>query len=416
MSIVHATPETEVPDILVSDEDHDVRPLGRRPPAGGAESGQRALLVTAALVAVALAGLRWVNPATWIFVDLHVFVRGAESVLGGRNLYAAAPGTLPFTYPPFAALVFAPLGVLSVVTVQWVWTIVGIASLAVIVWTSVRVSYPQVPRRRRMAWTAVLMVAALGLEPVQRTLVLGQINLILAMAVLVDLFVLPPRWRGVLIGVAAGIKLTPAFFALAFLLRRDWPSLTRSALGFVATAAFGAVLLPSASRQYWSGGIVDLEKFGSYAVLPSNQSLRAALVRMAVPDHDIVFVLVPATVGVVVLSVFAAHRLLSRHEVLAAVTCLGAGSVLISPISWTHHWVWVVPVLVVLAQRRWYAALAVLVAAMFLPPMWAADATQSVPVLHLLCTNAFLVLALAYLGAMATVRTNPSALAGAKST
>jgi alpha-1,2-mannosyltransferase len=293
---------------------------------------------------------------------------------------------------------------------------VGIVSLGAIVWTSVRFSYPLAPRRRRLAWTAVLMVAALGLEPVQRTLVLGQINLILAMAVLVDVFVLPPRWKGVLIGIAAGIKLTPAFFALVFLLRRDWPSLTRSALCFVATAAAGALFLPAASRQYWSGGIVDLEKFGSYALLPSNQSLRAALVRMAVPNHDIVFVLAPATAGVVVLSLFAAHRLLSRHEVLAAVTCLGAGSVLISPISWTHHWVWVVPVIVVLAQRRWYAALAVLVAVMFLPPMWASDATERLPVVHFLCTNAFLVLGLLYLGAMASVRTYPPAPAGAKST
>ena len=386
-----------------------------RPPLRVEETGRWGVLVAAALLAVVLAGLRWVNPATWIFVDLHVFIRGAGSVLSGRSLYAASPGTLAFTYPPFAALVFAPLGALSVVTVQWVWTIVGVASLAVIVWTSVGVSYPLVPRRRRLAWTAVLMVASLGLEPIQRTLVLGQINLILAVAVLVDVFVLPSRWKGVLIGIAGGIKLTPAFFALVFLLRRDWPSLARSAVAFVATAAAGAMLLPSASRQYWFGGIVDLEKFGSYAVLPTNQSLRAALVRMEVPGHDIVFVLVPATAGVVALSLFAAHRLLGGHEVLAAVTCLGAGTVVISPISWTHHWVWVVPVIVVLAQRRWYAALAVLVAVMFLPPMWASDATEGLPVVRFLCTNAFLILGLAYLVALATVR-YPPAPAGAKST
>jgi alpha-1,2-mannosyltransferase len=407
----HPTPHVGV----VEDARADVG-TSDRPPSRGEETGRWGVLVAAALLAVVLAGLKWVSPATWIFVDLHVFIRGADSVLSGRSLYASAPGTLAFTYPPFAALVFAPLGGLSVVTVQWLWTIVGIASLAVIVWISVRVSYPLLPRRRRLAWTAVLMVAGLALEPVQRTLVLGQINLILAVAVLVDVFVLPPRWKGVLIGIAAGIKLTPAFFALIFLLRRDWPSLTRSALGFVATAAAGAILLPSASLQYWSGGIVDLEKFGSYAVLPSNQSLRAALVRMKVPSHHIVLVLVPATACVLALSLFAAHRLLSRHEALAAVTCLGAGTVLISPISWTHHWVWVVPVMVVLAQRRWYAALAVLVAVMFLPPMWASDATEGLPVVHLVCTNAFLVLGLVYLGAMALVGTYPPAPAGAKST
>lgn len=373
-------------------------------------------MTAAAVVAVALAGLRWVSPASWIFVDLHVFVRGATSVLSGGSLYAAAPGTLPFTYPPFAALVFAPLGLLSVVTVQWVWTVVGIASLGVIVWTSVRVSYPGVPQRWRLAWTVVLMVAALGLEPIQRTLVLGQVNLILAMLVLVDLFVLPRRWKGVLIGLAAGIKLTPAFFALVFLIRRDWPSLRRSALAFGGTVVLAAGLLPAASRQYWSGGILDLEKFGSYALLPSNQSLRAALVRAAVPTPVIPWVLAPATVVVVLLSLVAARRLLGRHEDLAGVTCLGAGTVLISPISWTHHWVWVVPVLVVLAQRRWYAALALLVTVMFLPPMWASDATERLPVLHFVCTNAFLILGLVYLAAMAAVRTYPPAPAGTTST
>jgi alpha-1,2-mannosyltransferase len=358
-------------------------------------------LVGAALISLALAALRWVNPATWNFVDLQVFVDGARSVLAGKDLYATAPGAFPFTYPPFAGVAFVPLGLTSLTTTRWVWTALSIAALAVMVWTSVRVSAPTMPRSRRLVWVLVLLATCAGLEPVQRTLIFGQVNLVLGALVLLDVLVVPPRWRGLLIGLAAGIKLTPAYFALYFVLRRDWTSLARSAVAFVGSALVAWLVFPGASRQYWGGGIVNLDKFGAYAVLPSNQSLRAALVRMAGPGPEVALLLVPLIAGVVVLSLIAARRLIRREEHLAALTCLGTAALLVSPISWTHHWVWVVPVLVVLAHRRWYAGLVVTVAVMFLPPMWASDATNGLPVVHEVCANAFVVLALVYLAVSA---------------
>lgn len=359
-------------------------------------------LVLVGAMALALTSVRWVEPSSWIFVDIDVFLRGGAAVRSGADLYAAPSGVLPFTYPPVAALLFAPLSLVNALAVKWLWTATSLAAYLVVALVTARAAAPNGPRSRRWAQAAVMVALAGALEPVTRTFVLGQINLILAALVLLDLFVVPARYRGVLIGLAAAVKLTPAYFAIHLLVTRDWRSFARFMGAFLGSAALAWVILPSASRRYWGGGVLNLDKFGGYALLPMDQSLRACLVRLG-PGWAAPQVLLPLTAGVAALSIVAAVRLVRRRQPLAAVTCLAAGSLLVSPISWTHHWVWVVPALAVMARRGWYAAVVVTVGEMFLPPMWAADATARIPVVHQVCTDAFALSAVVYLLAM-TVR------------
>lgn len=322
------------------------------------------------MVAAGLAWIRWIDPTTWNVVDLADFVQAGRSVLDGTDIYGVYPGILAFNYPPFGALACLPLGLLGLAGSTWFMTGLSAASYLLIIRVSLGRSGWGGSRARSWCWTGVLVVLGLALEPVQRTLIFGQVNLVLAALVILDLFVVP-RWaKGLLLGVAAGIKVTPAFFGVYYLVKRDWASAARSLASGVTTVVVGWIVLPAASSSYWLGGMDKLSRFGQDALRPANQSLRAVWVRMLDGEPGIAYPV--SALAVAVLATYACHRLASTGDDLAAVTVLAAGSLLISPISWTHHWVWVVPAMVVLARRgaRW--AVVVVSLLMFLPPMWAA--------------------------------------------
>ena len=328
----------------------------------------------AVVVLLVLLWVRWVDPRAWTLADVAVYVRGGRSLLDGTDLYAVTAGVLPFTYPPFAAVLFVPLALLGVTGGGVVVSLLSLVALLVLVTVSVARMGPspgarasRSPALLLLTVAGLLLVAALTTEAVQRTLILGQVNLVLAALVVVDLLVLPRRWRGVLLGLAIAIKLTPAVFVGFLLLRREWAPLARVVGTFALTVAVGWVLAPAASTTFWSGGASGLGRFGDEAAGYGNQSVGAALDRFAPGVSDVVWLLLVAVV--VALSAVATWRAQRRDDDLAAVTALAVGGLLVSPISWTHHWVWVVPVLAVLLARRWRAGLFVAFAVMYLPPM-----------------------------------------------
>jgi alpha-1,2-mannosyltransferase len=309
--------------------------------------------------------LRWWGVTDWNFIDLRDFVQGGRSVLEGGDVYGSHPGVLAFNYPPFGAVVFVPLAVIGLSAAKAVISVASLFSYAVIVSISARAT--------RVPVVAVWLVAlgGLALEPVTRTLILGQVNLILVAAVLVDIFVLPRRYRGVLIGIAAGVKLTPGLFALYYVLKRDWMAATRAALTGALTVACAWLAAPAASLHYWLGGMDKLDRFGLTALTPANQSLRAVLVRVLGvenPPSGVVYLAAAAALG---LALLAAHRQLRDGHELAAVTCLAVGALLVSPITWTHHWVWVVPALMVMVQRGKRVAAWATAAVFYFSPMFA---------------------------------------------
>jgi alpha-1,2-mannosyltransferase len=343
--------------------------------------------------------VRWVDPSTWNLVDLEVFVRGGEAVLHGGDPYSTPGGGLEFTYPPFAALLFVPLALLGGAA-AWVMSALSLLALVVVARVSLEQARPTMHRPVGAPWLVVLVLVAWVLEPVQRTFIFGQVNLVLCALVMVDAFVVPPRFRGYLTGLAAGIKLTPAFFVLYYVVRRDWPAVARCAATGVLSVVLGWVVLPAESARYWLDDLTTINKFGGYAEEAMNQSLRATWVRLLGGDPGPWYVLSAAVV--VVLVWWTASRLVRAADPLAALVAVAAGSLLVSPISWTHHWVWVVPALVVMVRRRWWIAAVVVALVMYLPPMWAADGDPlRLSVAEQLVASTYVVLALAFLGVLA---------------
>ncbi|MGO4663027.1 glycosyltransferase 87 family protein [Terrabacter sp. 2TAF16] len=328
------------------------------------------LLAPVALLATALlAWGQWKGVTSGIWVDSDVYVMGARRILDGGDLYASTTSVdLRFTYSPFAAAVFVPLALLPVEVARWSLTIV---SLIALVTTVVVVGRRLALKPWLMAW---LVVATAALEPVLRNLLLGQINLILMAIVIVDLLVFPQRYRGVLVGVAAGIKLTPAVFVIYFLLRKDWASAARAAGAFFATVLTGLVVSPSSTLAFWGGGFLGLGKFGADAVVGTdNQSLLAGVLRLLGRPEVPVTVQALLAIGGVILGSIAARKSLDRGGAVGqveAVAWLALGGLLGSPVSWTHHWVWITVVLAVLVARQSPVRAALVLFIFWFPLIW----------------------------------------------
>jgi len=289
-------------------------------------------------------------------IDLEVYRTAGEVWRAGLPLYQdgyphGLGVYLPFTYPPFAALV---LGLTSLLPSPVALAVVSAASLVALAGSSylaghrARLTRPwaQVP----LTVTAALAALAVALEPVRLSLFFGQVNLVLMAMVTADLLVRRPRWpRGLLIGIAAAVKLTPLAFLLVLLCRRQWKACATAVVTFGAAQLTGAVLLPADSRDYWFGGVLTAPGRIGSADTATNQSLRGVLARAWPDAPSLVWLGLVAVTGV--LTVVATRRRTTRDDDLGALLATAAGGLLVSPVSWTHHWVWVVPALVWLAGR-----------------------------------------------------------------
>ncbi|CUR58531.1 conserved membrane hypothetical protein [metagenome] len=286
------------------------------------------------------------------FTDLFVYRHAGVNVLDGLPVYTSHdPVTgLPFTYPPFAAIVMVPLALLPGWLAAALLTAVSVAALGAVVMLALGAYSRPTP-----GWLlALLTVGALALEPVWQNLSFGQLNVLLMLAVVVDLVSPQRRWSGVLVGLAAGLKLTPLVFVVLLVLVGRRAAAGRAALAFAATVAIGLVVLPGSAVTYWTEGLVDASRVGPPA-LAHNQSVYGVLTRLL--DHEPSMLLWLAVAGPVagVTLVVAARWWRAGDRVLG--TGLGALAMLLaSPISWSHHWVWAVPLAVALWERSRVAA------------------------------------------------------------
>ncbi|SEP59234.1 glycosyltransferase 87 family protein [Streptomyces radiopugnans] len=324
-------------------------------------------------------------------IDLMVYRTEGWTARTGGDLYTmrATHAELPMTYPPFAALLFMPLTLVDVPTMRLLATAANLALLVALVHLSLRLIGRPLDLPRPAAVLA-LSAVAVWCEPVWTTLRYGQINLLLAVLVLWDLSRRAGhRWAGVGIGVAAGIKLTPALFAvflalcglaLAWRRRRladrpvrlwnHWLRRASVAAGaFAGTVVLAALVLPRDSRHFWTEAVFSPERVGRVEDT-ANQSLRGVLARLlhtAEPGAGWTLLAVAATaagLAVAVAVALAGPRRLPSAQAWAAV-CVACTALLVSPVSWSHHWVWCVPAVLLLgseALRRssapWWAGTA----------------------------------------------------------
>ncbi|MCK8676885.1 glycosyltransferase 87 family protein [Streptomyces lichenis] len=305
-------------------------------------------------------------------LDLSVYRAEGETVLAGGDLYAmrATSANLPTTYPPFAALLFTPLTLLGVPEMRTLATAGNLLLLVALVRLSLRLVRPGAPARS--LWTAALWASAVLVwcEPVWTTLRYGQINLLIAVAVLWDFTRREghggARWAGIGTGLATAVKLTPGLFVVLMLvvgvlrLRRDggprkaWAdawlrkAVTATAV-FLAVTAVSAVVLPYDSRRFWTRMIFETSRVGRKEET-ANQSLNGVIARLLhTTDPGVWWLPAAVVVGAAGLAVAVLAAL--RGDRPVAVVACGVTALLVSPISWSHHWVWCVPALVLLASR-----------------------------------------------------------------
>jgi alpha-1,2-mannosyltransferase len=312
------------------------------------------------LVAFSIAGVLTGHP---VMEDLRVFRQGGAAIVHGTSLFAYGFGhsraePLPFTYPPFAAVVFTPLAALPLTADADLWFVLCIVTLAVSVQLSCR---PLLARAGRYWPLVVGAVSGLCLftDPVREVFDFGQLGLPIMALCLVDLLVERPRWpRGVLIGIATAVKLIPGLFVVYFLVTRRLREAARAAIAFVACTLLSLAVDPHDTWQYWTSLVFDNKRVGGPAYY-SNQAIYGAMERIHLGGAA-------ETAGWLLLSAVAlwlawlgasrAHR--AGAEVLA-VTIVGMASELVSPVAWIHHLVWIVPAAGVLAGdlRPWWRAI-----------------------------------------------------------
>jgi alpha-1,2-mannosyltransferase len=173
----------------------------------------------------------------------------------------------------------------------------------------------------------------------------GQINALLMALVAFDCLTRAPRWpRGIGVGIAAALKLTPGVFLLFFLLRRDLRSAARAGLSFAACTGASFVLAPHDSLRYWTAIAYQPARIGAVAYA-SNQSVLGTLARLGLRDPVRTWLWLALCLLVAALAVAGIRGALRANQVTSALLLNAAAGLLISPISWSHHWVWAAPAL-----------------------------------------------------------------------
>jgi alpha-1,2-mannosyltransferase len=297
-------------------------------------------------------------------VDLHVYRIGGLIVRHMRPYYNPHRATplydypgygqyaLKFTYPPFAAVLFAVLSFIPWSLLLELTDLANVALLVVALWfTFGGLGYRQ-SWRIRLGASLLTAGAVFWTEPVIRTIYVAQINLALMALIMWDLCQPDTKksrwWKGAGVGIAAGIKLVPLIFIPYLLLTRKFRQAAVASAVFVATVVAGFLVVPADSAKWWFGGLFinDAGRTGFLGWV-ANQSLRGLIARLmgSVAGSEHVWLAAAAATAVIGL---ACAALLDRkgHPVAGLLTCALTG-LLVSPVSWDHHWVWVVPAVAV---------------------------------------------------------------------
>ncbi|MGY4708987.1 glycosyltransferase 87 family protein [Mycolicibacterium sp. CBM1] len=322
-------------------------------------------------------------------IDIEVYRMGGQAWLDGRPLYAGDATfhtriglDLPFTYPPLAAIVFSPFAWVPFAAASVTITAITLALLLVSTWivlTRLQVwktsALTREPAWLRRSWLAagIVALATLYLEPIDANFAFGQINVVLMTLVIADCLPRRTPWpRGVLVGVAIALKLTPAVFLVYLVLRRDGRAALTAVGSFVVASLLGCALAWRDSVEYWMTTVRHTDRIGS-AALNTNQNIAGALARLGLSKSVHFVFWTVACFVVLALTVWAVRRVLAAvpagsdggDEATLALMCVALFGLVVSPVSWSHHWVWALPTVIaaaVVAYRRRNVALGVVTA------------------------------------------------------
>jgi alpha-1,2-mannosyltransferase len=367
---------------------------GGRPASARDETRGRVLLIAGAAVAAVAAVAYLTAVATHPMAamlkgfDLRVYLDGGQQALHHPgNLYSwhyDNHAGIQFTYTPFAALLFAAGSVLPFRALMGLVALVSTAALGTTVW----IAFRELGWRGTTRTGATLLLTGLVFwtEPVQRALYLGQVELVLMALIVWDLC--QPdrrRWKGVATGVAAGIKLVPLLFIVYLLITRRFRQAAVAAGAFLGTVVIGFIVLPGPSKFWWIGGNFFQAGRTGFVGDQQNQSLRGTLTRLVGNVNNGMPPWLVAAILVGVLGLAAAVILHNSGQTFAGLMACALTALLVSPISWDHHWVWIAPGLALIvdagvraagaARAAWLAlAAAVLIVYGAWPDFWSRTA------------------------------------------
>lgn len=329
------------------------------------------------------------------FVDLHVYVQSGAALNDGglySFVYRSGVGVprvaLPFTYPPFAAILFYPLHMLPFDLVALCWQLGIVAALYGCIAIAMRM-LRRSDSGLAMAWTAV----AMWLEPLRSTFHYGQIGVLLMVMALWAVY--STRWwvSALLVGVAAATKLTPAVTGIYLVGTRRWRAAVFSAVVFFACVLVSVPVAGEQIMRYFTKLLLSTGRVGAVGDL-GNQSWPGVISRIAGHNEGYGPVVLAAIAGTVILGVFAwraANSISSDGDQLGGLVVVQIVGLTVVPISWTHHWVWVVPLIIWLIHGPIAHDHRYRVGSRLFAALWLAMTLSGLPWLLSLATNRWLI-------------------------
>jgi alpha-1,2-mannosyltransferase len=275
-------------------------------------------------------------------LDLKVYRNAVSSWRSRQNPYLLTftQSDLPFTYPPFALLALSPLTWATFPVTQWLLSAAGLAAATGSIVLVMRDMGATVTPRlwcKSFTWACLSFIAV---EPARSAIDYGQIEFILMFIVVADLLLIPPPYRGIGIGLAAAVKLTPLSFVIVLAVGRDVKSVIRAAVSFSLWTGLSWLFWPGASGTYWFSDMSDAARVGPIAYA-GNQCWYAILHRPPFPASGSTLAWLLLSLMTLGASTFVVWRCVSARQKAPAIVATALAGLLISPISWTHHWVWV---------------------------------------------------------------------------
>ncbi|MFD0365225.1 glycosyltransferase 87 family protein [Nocardia sp. GCM10030253] len=328
--------------------------MGEQRVAGTVEQPRAPQKLTALVAAIAFASLSvgiWLEflrpnwEMYWHQIDLQVYMwGGSTAAMHPELLYdGRGPMNLPFLYPVFAAWICAELARFPINYIGTGIVVLTMASLYVSVWSA-----GVLQRHRRgigmIAMTIAVSAAAIWLEPVQQAFQFGQLSVILMALVLADLAIPKDRrYRGILIGIATGLKLTPAVFIVYLLITRQFRAAAVASGTFATTVAIGFWYRPTQALEFWTTTMSSQNRIGFAYV--QNQSINGLFGRLQWTTWGNSGAWLVGAGLLAIAGIAAARIAYLRGDELLGALLAATVMLLASPISWTHYWVWIAPAL-----------------------------------------------------------------------
>ncbi len=274
-------------------------------------------------------------------LDLRIYLGAARSMADGGSIYAFSDPTfhLGSTYPPLWSLMLGPIAHADIHTVEYGWTM---ANLLVWLATLLAVARPtgRDPVTRVVTRNEVLLVwlVTIPSAPVWNTLNQGQLNLVLWFLLIGDLRAVArsSRAAGVGAGIGAALKLVPGIALVMYLMARRWRAALVGAASFVGVSGLATLLTRDDSQLYWTHLVFDTTRVGSIGG-DQNNSIRALLQRIGISGTPEIVLWVVATIVLLVVATPSFRASLNQRSTITSAVLIGCVMSLVSPISWTHH-------------------------------------------------------------------------------